>query len=95
MERGATYALAATGTWRTAAAGEPVTADGGDGGRGRLTAAVFRDAEFVLQEPFAVGAEKTFVAAADGQLFLRCADDWTGLADNDGEIEVALRRIAD
>ncbi|MFN9368520.1 MAG: hypothetical protein ACK6CT_07095 [Planctomycetia bacterium] len=95
VERGATYALAATGTWRTAAAGEPVTADGGDGGRGRLTAAVFRDAEFVLQEPFAVGAEKTFVAAADGQLFLRCADDWTGLADNDGEIEVALRRIAD
>jgi hypothetical protein len=81
--------------WRTAAAGEALSADGGAGGRGRLTAAVFRDTEFALEEPFPLGAEKRFQSAADGQLFLRCADDWTALADNDGEVEVTLRRIAD
>jgi hypothetical protein len=95
VERGATYEAAADGTWRTAAAGEPVTADGSGAGRGRLTAVVFRDAEFALEEPFHVGVAKRFTAAADGQLFLRCADDWTGLADNDGEVEVTLRRIVD
>ncbi len=95
VERGATYEAAADGTWRTAAAGEPVTADGSGTGRGRLTAVVFRDAEFALEEPFHVGVAKRFTAAADGQLFLRCADDWTGLADNDGEVEVTLRRIVD
>jgi hypothetical protein len=95
VDRGATYEVAATGMWRTAAAGEALSADGGAGGRGRLTAAVFRDTEFALEEPFPLGAEKRFQSAADGQLFLRCADDWTALADNDGEVEVTLRRIAD
>jgi hypothetical protein len=44
---------------------------------------------------FPLGSETRFQAAADGQLFLRCADDWTGLADNDGALDVTLRRIAD
>jgi hypothetical protein len=58
-------------------------------------AAVFRDADFVLEEPVPLGMEQKFVASADGQLFLRCADEWIGLADNDGELEVTLRRMAD
>jgi hypothetical protein len=32
------------------------------------------------------------VAPIDGQLFLRCEEDWTQLADNDGEVSVTLRR---
>ena len=95
VERGATYEAAATGTWRMAAAGEPVSAEGGAGGRGRLMGVVFRDAEYALETLFPLGSETRFQAAADGQLFLRCADDWTGLADNDGELAVTLRRIAD
>jgi hypothetical protein len=39
-----------------------------------------------------VGARRTLVAPADGQLFLRCADDWTQLADNADELNVTLRR---
>ena len=55
-----------------------------------LTAAIF--SEFVLGEPIPLGTEKRFVAATDGQLMLRCADDWTQLGDNDGELNVAVRR---
>jgi hypothetical protein len=95
VERGATYEAAATGTWRMAAAGEPVSAEGGAGGRGRLMGVVFRDAEYALETLFPLGSETRFQATADGQLFLRCADDWTGLADNDGALDVTLRRIAD
>jgi hypothetical protein len=29
-----------------------------------------------------------------GQLFLRCDDAWTELADNDGELTVTIRRAA-
>jgi hypothetical protein len=56
---------------------------------------VFRDAEYALETLFPLGSETRFQATADGQLFLRCADDWTGLADNDGALDVTLRRIAD
>ena len=37
----------------------------------------------------------TFAAPADGRLMLRCADAWTELADNDGEITVTLRRAVE
>jgi hypothetical protein len=32
------------------------------------------------------------VAPTAGQLFLRCADDWTQLADNEGELTVTISR---
>jgi hypothetical protein len=97
VERAAGYACEATGTWRTAAAGEPCTAAGDAAGRGRLEAAVLAetDAGFTLSDPFALGEKETFSAPAAGRLVLRCADDWTQLGDNDGEVEVTLRRSAD
>lgn len=90
VERGQAYVVTAEGRWRTAAAGGDVDAAGDASGRGLLTAAIF--SEFVLGEPIPLGAEKRFVAATDGQLMLRCADDWTQLGDNDGELKVAVRR---
>lgn len=89
VEQGAAYAIAAPGTWRTTKAGEPCDADG-DAGRGRLVAAVFHD--YTLTGELPLGAAATFVAPTDGQLFLRCADDWTQLADNDGELGVTITR---
>lgn len=89
-----TYAFEAAGSWRTAAAVEPCTAAGDKAGRGRLEAAVLAetDAGFTLSDPFALGEKGTFSAPAAGRLMLRCADEWTQLGDNDGEVEVTLRR---
>jgi hypothetical protein len=97
VEQAAGYACKTEGSWRTAAAGEPCTAAGDAAGRGRLEGVVLAetDAGFTLCAPFAIGEQGTFTAPAAGRLFLRCADDWTQLADNDGEIEVTLRRPPD
>jgi hypothetical protein len=54
--------------------------------------AVFHD--YALGAEIPLGSTGTFVAPSDGQLFLRCADDWTQLADNDGALTVSLRRAA-
>lgn len=90
VEQGASYDVAAEGTWRTAKAGAPCAADGDGDGHGRLVATVFHD--YALGEQISLGGNHTFVAPSDGQLFLRCADDWTQLGDNDGELTISLRR---
>ena len=97
VDQAARYACQATGTWQTAAAGAPCSAAGDAAGRGRLEGAVLAetDAGFTLSDPFALGEKGTFTAPAAGRLVLRCADDWTQLGDNDGEVEVTLRRSAD
>jgi len=90
VERGATYEVEATGSWRTSPAAAAVGAAGAADGHGRLVGAVFRD--------YALGAEVTlepgrpFVAADTGDLYLRCRDDWTQLGDNSGQITVTFRR---
>lgn len=97
VEQAAGYVCEAMGTWQTAAAGAPCSAAGDAAGRGRLEGAVLAetDAGFTLSAPFALGEKATFSAPAAGRLVLRCADDWTQLGDNDGEVEVTLRRSAD
>ena len=89
VQAGAPYAIDAAGTWRTAEAGSPCDANG-DAGRGRLMGVVFHD--YALSPPIPLGVAAEFTAPCDGQLFLRCADDWTQLADNDGQIEVTITR---
>ena len=59
-------------------------------GHGRLVAAIFHD--FTLTPAIPLGVNATFTPPASGQLYLRCADDWTHLADNEGEIAVTLQR---
>jgi hypothetical protein len=90
LEKGVTYRIEAEGTWRTARAGEAVGPDGHPDGRGRLVGVVFHD--FALEPPMPLGGRCEFTAPADGRLFLRCDDDWTQLADNDGELAVTIRR---
>lgn len=92
VAQGTAYEISTDGTWCTAKAGEPLDADGDGDGHGRLVAAIFHD--YALGDEIPLGAKGSFVASADGQLFLRCADDWTQLADNEGEITVTLRRPA-
>ena len=107
VEQGGSYEVVAEGAWRIARAGAPHSADGDADGSGRLVAAVLQGGEqdgdtpvrplrgdLVLGDAIPLGARLVFLAPADGRLYLRCADDWTQLADNDGELIVTLRRTA-
>jgi hypothetical protein len=90
LERGGTYEVVAEGAWRTAPAAVPLSADGDATGHGRLVATIFND--FALAPEFPVAPAREFTATAAGRLFLRCADDWTQLGDNDGQLDVTIRR---
>ena len=90
VEKGATYEIEAAGTWQTAKAAAAGGADGDSASHGRLVATIFHD--FALTKEIPLGARSSFVAPSDGQLFLRCDDDWTQLADNEGELAVTIRR---
>ncbi len=85
---GKTYSYRATGKWFVAEDGESLSADGGDEDRGRLYGVVMH--EYALSDPFPLGAEGTFESPADGQLYLRCHDDWAELPGNKGRVTVRL-----
>ncbi len=90
VEEGTAYDITADGTWKIAAAGKQFDADGEADGRGRLVGAVFSD--FTLSKEIPLGKKATLKPPTSGQLFLRCVDMWTELADNDGEVTVTIRR---
>ncbi len=89
LVKGDEYEYSATGKWSIGPGGGSVSADGGDNAAGQLVGVVFDDYE--LGEPFALGTYGSFTAPADGDLFLRCQDKWTELADNKGKISVRLK----
>ncbi len=82
-----TYEIACTGTWKIDPK-QSVSADGDEKGRGRLIGVVFKD--FQLSKEFEIGADGTFSPPSDGQLHLRCNDDWSSIADNAGQISVKI-----
>ena len=90
LEKGVSYDLKTEGQWKIAPGETTYGGDGDSEGRGRLRGIIFND--YRLSQPVSFGSESTFVAPADGQLFLRCHDDWASLGDNDGELTVYLRR---
>ena len=49
-------------------------------------------ADYTLTPEIPLGAKSALEPPAAGQLFLRCADAWTELGDNDGEVTVTIRR---
>lgn len=87
-EKGKKYDLIAEGEWQTGP-DLPVDANGDAAGRGKLIGVILSD--FQLSDPFELGQKGSFVAPANGQLFVRCRDDWTQLSDNDGMIKLHLR----
>jgi hypothetical protein len=90
LKAGESYDIAAKETWKIVDGGDELTGDGDAAGNGKLIGAIFHD--YQLSEPFEIGQLKTYVAASDGQLVLRCRDKWTELSDNDGELTVYVRR---
>ena len=86
------YDFAGQGKWKLTTSGDEISADGDGSGRGKLIGAILKD--YQLGEPFELGEKGSFVAQSDGQLYVRCRDQWTGLQDNQGEITLHLRRTA-
>lgn len=87
VKSGTTYEISSDGEWTVD--GDKLSAAGDDSGRGRLIGVVFND--YTLSEPFDLGNLESFIAPADGQLFLRCQSDWGKIADNKGAINVRFK----
>ena len=84
-----TYAAKAEGEWKLSAKGNSLSAIGEEDGRGRLVGVLMND--FALSAPFDLGTETTFTAPSDGDLYVRCQDDWHSLSDNSGEVEMSIQ----
>lgn len=89
---GTTYNYVTEGEWRLDAMTK-TDANGNEYGNGRLEGVLYKD--FKLSEPFDLGKEGNFVAPSDGHLYVRCKDDWTDLANNDGTIQVVITKSND
>jgi len=89
VKKGVVYEYATKGQWHLDGTGESDSADGNEGGDGRLTAVVMNNYE--LSEPIPLGKRGRFTSPGDGNLYLRCGEAWTRLGDNSGTITVYLR----
>ncbi len=86
VKAGNSYDVLTKGTWKIEKKGKELTGDGYQGGSGKLLGVIYKD--YKLSQPFELGARTSFTAPQDGQLFLRCNDDWLELSDNEGELSV-------
>ena len=87
---GVSYDFVAQGNWKINAIGE-TTADGVENGDGKLVGMIFQDG-FEQSEPFELGKKGSFIAETEGQLYVRCRESWTNLADNDDAVTLHIRR---
>jgi len=90
---GQEYEYSAAGYWNTSKDGPSVDADGDQDGLGKLVGVLLTESqgEYALGEPFELGKFGSFTAPGDGNLYLRCRDGWTGIADNKGSVSVKLK----
>lgn len=92
VKAGTKYEYSATGTWQVDESTELVDADGAAHGTGKLVAAVFDPNEYALGEPFELGTYGAFTAETDGELVLRCNDEWHQIDDgNAGKMTVVIK----
>lgn len=89
LKKGDKITYTASGEWSLEKKGRMLTANGDDDGKGRLVAVLFED--YQLSEPFELGEEGEYEASESGNLFVRCQDDWTQIADNGGSISVKFK----
>ena len=89
VKEGDKFSYSSTGEWTLAKDGTKVSADGDDAGKGRLTGILFQD--YRLSEPFELGATGDWTAPGDGNLFLRCKDEWSSIGDNSGTVSVKFK----
>lgn len=86
---GETYEFVAQGQWQTDPEFESSTASGLNG-EGRLIGTIYNS--YQLSETIRMSERGEFVAATDGQMFLRCDDKWNQIEDNKGRLKVYVRK---
>lgn len=91
VKSGDQLSITASGTWQIAAESDLLTADGDASGSGQLVGIIFDNDEYELGEEFEIGADSTLSVDADGQLLLRCRDEWSQLDDNSGKLTVKFQ----
>lgn len=93
LKAGREYEYAASGSWKLSKTGNSLSADGDDDGHGKLMGVILQDngGAYELGKPFEVGSYGSFTPETEGQLWLRCADEWHQLADNSGKLSVKLK----
>jgi hypothetical protein len=84
-QEGTTYSWTTTGTWKTSEAGE-MSANGNEQGEGKLVGILFDD--YRLSDVFELGESGEWTATGEGDLHVRCRDDWGRLGDNTGTVTV-------
>lgn len=89
LKSGDRISYSTTGEWMVEKESDAIGADGIESGKGRLVGVLFKDYE--LSEPFDLGTSGEYVAAAEGNLFVRCQDEWGDLANNSGAITVKFK----
>jgi len=93
VAKGDQYRLETSGDWKLEEDGPKLSADGGSKNQGRLVGALMKD--WTLSEPFFLGAEGTFIAPGDGDLYLRANDAWNKLADNSGRVTAKIEFVTE
>jgi hypothetical protein len=91
--KGESYDYIAQGKWKIRKDGEELDGNGDESGNGQLVGAIFTTVagKYQLSEPIELSAKGTLVAPASGHLYVRCQEDWTELADNEGELKLYFR----
>ena len=92
VKKGTEYEFSAAGQWQTDGDSGLCNADGRDDGSGRLVGVLFDDDSYELGEPFEFGAYGRWTAPGDGQLFVRCQEDWHLIDDdNSGTLDFRIK----
>jgi hypothetical protein len=86
---GMQYECAAAGNWRIGNGPKAIDLNGDEHGRGRLVGVLMKD--YQLGSEFDVGDQVSLQRKDGGDLYLRCRNAWSALADDSGRIVVKLK----
>ncbi len=89
VKAGDKLTFSTTGEWSISKESSKISADGTDGGQGKLVGILFQD--YRLSEPFELGVTGSWEAPDEGNLFLRCQDEWSSISDNSGTVTVKFK----
>ena len=89
VKTGDNLAFTTTGEWSLSKDASKVSAEGESDSKGKLVGILFHD--YRLSEPFELGASGDWESPSDGNLFLRCRDDWSSIGDNSGTVTVKFK----
>ena len=89
VRAGVPHQYLASGAWQIAGKPDAIDADGDDKHHGRLVGVLMKDRQ--LGAEFELGAKGSLRLAEDGDLYLRCRNNWDQLAGDHGHVTVTFQ----